>query len=318
MKIFRFDNLWGFLFFLLPTITLISYLLSSRFYKKGALVSDIDGFSPEGAYSFRVLAHYFSVILLFSGLFTIAFSLTRPQYGIKREKIISSGIDIMITLDLSPSMLIKDYNNMTRIEVAKRLLIDFIDKRKGDRMGMVVFATDSFIKSPATTNYDLLKRTISKIYIDPRKDGTTSIGIGIASGINRLVQLKDNESNQSKILILITDGKNNSGEITPQAATDIARQLGIKIYSIGIGSTEEIDLNLLQQIADSTGGKFFHAATSKDISVAFNEIDSLEKQKIETVEFTRFKSVGYPIAVIGMVLFLLGLFGYSFLFRRLS
>lgn len=315
MKTFRFDNLLGFLFFLLPLLTLLYYLFSEKIIKHGAFVSAISGFNQKK--SWRVIAHYISVVLLFTGLFFIAFSLTRPQYGTQKEKIISTGIDIVIALDTSPSMLIKDYKNNTRINVAKVILTDFVEKRKNDRMGLVVFSTNSIIKSPATTNTDLLKRIISKIEIDPRKEGTTSIGIGMASGINRLIKLKDNTQSKSKILILVTDGKNNSGEITPQAAADMAKQLGIKVYTVGIGSSEELDFELLGSIAKDTGGKFFHASTSNNIEKAFAEINQLEKQKIETVNFTRFKSIGYPIATIGALLFLLGLCGYSFLFRRL-
>ena len=315
MKTFRFDNLLGFLFFLLPLLTLLYYLFSEKIIKHGAFVSAISGFKQKK--SWRVIAHYISVALLFIGLFVIAFSLTRPQHGIQREKIVSTGIDIVIALDTSPSMLIKDYKNNTRINVAKGILANFVDKRKNDRMGIVVFSTNSMIKSPATTNTDLLKRIISKIEIDPRKEGTTSIGVGMASAINRLIKLKDNTESKSKILILVTDGKNNSGEITPQAATDMAKQLGIKVYTVGIGSSEELDFELLGNIAKGTGGKFFHASTSNNIEEAFTEINQLEKQKIETVNFTRFKSIGYPIAAIGGLLFFLGLLGYSFLFRRL-
>lgn len=315
MKTLRFDNILGFLFFLLPILTLLYYIFSEKIIKHGALVSAISGFRQKK--SWRVIAHYASVVLLFAGLFVIAFSLTRPQYGIQREKIISTGIDIVIALDTSPSMLIKDYKNNTRINVAKGILSDFVEKRKNDRIGIVVFSTNSMIKSPATTNTNLLKRIISKIEIDSRREGTTSIGVGMASAINRLIKLKDNTENKSKILILVTDGKNNSGEITPQAATDMAKQLGIKVYTVGIGSSEELDFELLGNIAKGTGGKFFHASTSNNIEEAFAEINQLEKQKIETVNFTRFKSIGYPIAAIGGLLFLLGLCGYSFLFRRL-
>lgn len=315
MKTIRFDNLLGFLFFLLPILTLLYYILSEKIIKHGAFVSAVSSFMQKK--SWRVISHYISVVLLFAGLFVIAFSLVRPQYGIQREKIISTGIDIVIALDTSPSMLIKDYKNKTRISVAKEILSDFVEKRKNDRIGIIVFSTNSMIKSPATTNTDLLKRIISKIEIDPRREGTTSIGVGMASAINRLIKLKDNTENKSKILILVTDGKNNSGEITPQAATDMAKQLGIKIYTVGIGSSEELDFELLGNIAKGTGGKFFHASTSNNIEEAFAEINQLEKQKIETVNFTRFKSIGYPIAAIGGLLFFLGLCGYSFLFRRL-
>lgn len=316
MNSVRFDNLAGLLFLIFPLSVLIIYVLSGKIFKKGVYLSGVNKihFRP----SIKVILHYVSVAFVIGGLFIMALSLTKPQYGIKKEKIEFTGIDIMITLDVSPSMLTNDYVGYTRIDVAKSIINDFVTRRKGDRIGMITFSTDSMIKSPATTNYDLLRRIISKIYIDPDKPGSTSIGVGMASGINRLTKLNDNSVNTSKILILVTDGRSNSGEITPQAATEIARKLGIKVYTIGIGTNEEVDSELMKNISVTTGGQFYHARNAKELNFAFSDIDRIEKQKLETVEYKRYNNAGFPVAFIGIVIFIIGIISYSFLFRRLG
>jgi Ca-activated chloride channel family protein len=293
-------------------------VIFSRFiFKKGANITGIS-FYLRG-FSFNVAGYFLSLLLTLLGLFIIAFSLTKPQSGIKKEKIISQGIDIMICLDVSGSMLTNDFLKQPRIEAAKSILLNFIDKRKGDRIGLVTFGESSMIKCPATLNYNILKTIISKIKIDPDKSNSsrTAIGVGLASAINRLLKLNDNEKPGNKIIILVTDGKNNSGEITPDAASEIAKQMGIKIYTIGIGFNEEIDMDILQRIADMTGSKFFHAQNSGELGPIFNEIDKIEKHKIESYEYTRFKDIGFKYAYIGIIVFLIGLFMNSFLFKRL-
>ncbi len=316
MSSIRFDNLPGLLYLLLPVLLLAYYFISSRVIKKGVFLSEISTFKRD--FSYKILFHYVSVVLLFLGLFLIAFSLSKPQSGAKREVTQYSGIDIMLVLDVSPSMLTKDYGNYTRLDVAKLVTSNFVDKRHGDRLGLVTFSTNSFLKAPATNNYKLLKDILSRIFISPEKQGSTSIGLGLASGINRLLSIKDNAENQSKIIILITDGENNSGEITPQTATEIAKKSAIKIYTIGIGTAEELDMSLLKNIAEQTSGEFFFARNSNEIKATFDTIDTLEKQTLNTIEFTNFKNIGYIISIFGIIFFLCGLFLYTFIFRRLG
>ncbi len=316
MSSIRFDNLPGLLYLLLPVLLLAYYFISSRVIKKGVFLSEISIFKRD--FSYKILFHYVSVVLLFLGLFLIAFSLSKPQSGAKREVTQYSGIDIMLVLDVSPSMLTKDYGNYTRLDVAKLVTSNFVDKRHGDRLGLVTFSTNSFLKAPATNNYKLLKDILSRIFISPEKQGSTSIGLGLASGINRLLSIKDNAENQSKIIILITDGENNSGEITPQTATEIAKKSAIKIYTIGIGTAEELDMSLLKNIAEQTSGEFFFARNSNEIKATFDTIDTLEKQTLNTIEFTNFKNIGYIISIFGIIFFLCGLFLYTFIFRRLG
>ncbi|OHD38820.1 MAG: hypothetical protein A2015_06955 [Spirochaetes bacterium GWF1_31_7] len=316
MSSIRFDNLPGLLYLLLPVLLLTYYFISSRVIKKGVFLSEISSLKRD--FSYKILFHYLSVVLLFLGLFLIAFSLSKPQSGAKREITQYSGIDIMLVLDVSPSMLTKDYGNYTRLDVAKLVTSNFVDKRHGDRLGLVTFSTNSFLKAPATNNYKLLKDILSRIFISPEKQGSTSIGLGLASGVNRLLSIKDNLENQSKIIILITDGENNSGEITPQTATEIAKKSAIKIYTIGIGTAEELDMSLLKNIAEQTSGEFFFARNSNEIKTTFDTIDTLEKQTLNTIEFTNFKNIGYIISIFGIIFFLCGLFLYTFIFRRLG
>lgn len=314
MKVYRLDNPWALLFLIFPIICLIIYFLSRFIYKKGVKITGVSCF--EKCFSIIPFFYFLSTASIIFGLFLIAFSLTNPQYGFKKEKIITEGIDIMISLDISGSMTIKDFLKQSRIEGAKNILEKFIEKRKGDRIGLVTFADSSFLKCPATINYNLLKSVIKKIQIDLNKK--TAIGIGLSSAINRILKVKKEDESILKIIILLTDGKNNTGEISPETATEIAAVTGIKLYTIGIGDKEEIDFELLQYMANKTNGKFFHAKTSGELGNIFDDIDKLEKHKIETFDFIRYENVGYKFASIGILFLFTGILLNTFLFKRLS
>ncbi|MCG8571756.1 MAG: VWA domain-containing protein [Spirochaetes bacterium] len=316
MRVLQLLNPSGLLYLIFPFLCLLVIILSRFLFKKGVKVSGSVNIRQK--ISFSVLGYYLSQSLILAGLFLLAFSLAKPQYGIQREKIISEGIDIMISLDVSGSMLHGKSAKNSRIEVAKDILIDFIKKRKGDRIGLVSFSTNSLLRCPATLNYELLINLISRITIDPERNNLTAIGLGLASAINRLIHLEDNARLDSKIIILLTDGVNNTGEITPDTATVIAEKMGIKIYTVGIGSVEEIDTHLLEYIALKTNGKFYHAQSLNDLSDIFTEIDQLEKIKIETIQLTRFKSIGYYFVVWGLLFLFIGILLLSFFFKRLG
>ena len=163
MKVYRLDTPWALLFLIFPTVCLIIYFTSRFIYKKGVKITGVSSF--EKGFSLFPFFYFMSIASAIFGLYLIAFSLTNPQYGIKKEKIITEGIDIMISLDISGSMTIKDFLKQSRIEGAKSILEKFIDKRKGDRIGLVTFADSSFLKCPVTINYNLLKSVINKIQI---------------------------------------------------------------------------------------------------------------------------------------------------------
>jgi len=315
--IYRLENPLGLLFLLIPIFVIIIFFLNKKIFKRGASISGVSDITSKKP-SFKIIGYNFSIILLFIGMSLMAFSLSKPQSGIKKERYITQGIDIMIVLDVSGSMLIKDsLISPTRIDIAKSIISGFIDKRKGDRIGLVIFESTSMVKCPATLNHSLLKGIISKIYIDPNKRSSTAIGLGLASGINRLLKLTDNKSNSSKIIILVTDGANNTGEISPEAATNMAVSENIKVYTVGIGQDEEIDMELLEDIAKKTNAKFFYAKTSVELGNAFNEIDRLEKVEMESIEFARFNNIGYNVAMLGIILLAIGIFLNSLFFRRL-
>jgi len=316
MRIYRLDNPYGLLFLLIPLLCLAVVLLSRFFFKKGALVSAINGY--KNFYSLRIYGYFISLSFILLGMSLIAFSLSKPQFGIKKEKIITEGIDIMIALDVSGSMTTSDFFSSSRIDGAKDILQKFVNKRKGDRIGLVTFAESSFLKCPATVNFDLLTKVIGKIFIDPNKQSSTSIGIGLSSAINRLLQMKDNVNPDSKIAILVTDGINNSGEISPEAAMEIALQTGIKVYTVGIGESNEVDVKLLGDIANRTKGKFFHAKNTGELGPIFDEIDKIEKRKIETLEFVRYKDIGYKYALAGIIIMISGLLLNGLFFKRLG
>jgi len=315
MNVYRLDNPLGLLFLLIPLLCIIILIAERFIFKKGVNITGVSNFKK--GFSLKIGGYYITIFLIILGLILMAFSLSKPQSGIKREKIISEGIDIMICLDVSGSMTIRDFFTKSRIEGAKEILQKFIDKRKGDRIGLVTFAENSMLRCPATVNFDLLKKSIQRIEIDPNKQSSTSLGVGLASAINRLLKIKETKK-ESKIVILVTDGKNNSGEITPEAAMNIAVETGIKVYTVGIGDREEVDLDLLREIATKTNAKFFHAKTSGELEPIFEEIDKLEKVKIETVEFTRYKDIGYKYAFSGIIIMLAGLIMNSLFFKRLA
>lgn len=316
MRIFRLGSPWALLFLILPLLCVVILILSRFIYKKGVRISGVRLF--ELGLTPKMLGYYAGLALIISGLFLIAFSLTRPQYGIHREKIISNGIDIMIALDVSGSMLNTDQGRQPRIDDAKRFIVDFIRKRKGDRIGLVTFSTTSLLRCPATMNYDLMVNIVKGVYVNHDKSTSTSIGLGLASAINRLEQLKDSTNPESRVVILVTDGVNNSGEIAPETAAEIAVKLGVKVYTIGIGREEEVDLDLLKSIADKTQGKFFHSRRSSNLNLIFDEINRLEKRKLETMQFTRFKNIGYRYASLGILLLFAGILLNTIFFRRLK
>lgn len=317
MKIYRLDNPWALLLLIFPLISLLSLIFSRFIVKKGVKLTGVS--FMETSFSIFSIGYYISTVLIITGLFVITFSLTKPQYGIKRDKIISEGIDIIVALDTSLSMTTSDFLKQSRIDGAKFILEQFIDKRKGDRIGLVTFGESSLLKCPATVNYNLLKSVIKRINIDPNRQssGRTAIGIGLASAINRLLKIKSDNPDLTKIVILITDGINNTGEISPEAATEIAVQTGIKVYTVGIGGSNEVDVELLDNIANLTKGKFFHAKTSGELGHIFESIDDLEKHEIETMEFSRFNNIGYKYACIGILMLIIGLILNTLFFKRL-
>lgn len=257
--------------------------------------------------------------LISLGLFIIA--LSGPRLTLKEESVKAEGIDIILALDVSPSMLALDFEP-DRLEASKKLAKEFISNRKYDRIGLVIFSGEAFTLSPVTTDRQLLTNYIDQIKAGILKDGT-ALGNGLASAINRL---KESEA-KSKVIILLTDGVNNSGYVDPLLSIDMAKEFGIKIYTIGVGTNGfaespvsnifgkiiyqkmevTLDEELLKKIAESTKGYYYRATDNNELRKIYAEIDKLEKTKVEISVFNRY-SEEFRIFIIAALLILLIVF----------
>ena len=244
------------------------------------------------------LLRLFAIVLLIVAL-------ARPRIvEVSKKTKITRGIDIVMAIDVSASMLAKDLKP-NRLEALKKVAINFVNKRPNDRIGIVVYAGESYTQTPITSDKSIVKNTISKIKWGQINDGT-AIGMGLGSAVNRL---KDSKA-KSKVIILLTDGVNNSGFIDPKTATELAKELNIKVYTIGLGTNGtalfpvakdlfgklifrnapvEIDEKLLQFIAKETEGKYFRATDNKKLESIYNEINKLEKTEIEEFKYYNYQ-----------------------------
>ena len=267
-------------------------------------------------------------LLFFLSLLFFIIALMRPQFIKNHQKSQTNGIDIVISLDVSESMLNRDFLP-NRLEASKNVIKNFITQRKNDRIGLVIFSGTAFTKIPLTTDYGAIDQVINTVsYTDVSAQGT-AVGMGVAVAANRL----KNSTAKSKIIILITDGTNNTGAISPEAAGKLAMDLGIKVYTIGIGSKmvkerdffgneQEIpnpdapDEELLKKIAKETNGEYFNATDSQMYNNIFNKIDSLEKSKIESKKLSEKIELYHKFVIIGIVLLLLSLLFDRIIFVR--
>lgn len=246
-------------------------------------------------------------------------ALARPQQGAAGEEVASEGVDIMLVIDISSSMLAEDFRPRNRLHVAKEVVSDFIQRRHNDRLGMIVFARYALTKTPLTLDHDILLSHLDDVQIGAVADGT-AIGNAIATAVNRL---KDSEA-KTKLVILLTDGENTAGEIDPITASQLAHTFGIKVYTVGVGrgglvpypfrdpaygvvyqNVEiPIDEKTLQKIAKNTGGRFFRAKDAKTLKAVYDEIDTLERTKIKQVQYVRYTELAprFMAAALGFLL----------------
>ena len=245
-------------------------------------------------------------------------ALARPQSISSRQNISTEGIDIVLLLDVSGSMLAEDFTP-NRISAAKQVAEDFIDGRQNDRIGLVIFSGESFTQCPLTTDYAVLKNLLHQVKNGMIVDGT-AIGMAIANGVNRL---KDSKA-KSKVMILLTDGVNNRGEVDPITAARIATTYGVRIYTVGVGAEGEapypvqtpfgirrqlipvdLDEKALSAIADMTGGKYFRATDNNKLMAIYKEIDKLERTKIEVTAYRRYTELFDSWLMLGLALVVL-------------
>lgn len=291
----------GLLYMLLMHIPLIVwYVFKNKQTNAAIKVSSIEAVAQNKAYFKEILRHVlFGLRLIAISLLIVA--LARPQASDKWENVDTMGIDIMLSIDISGSMLARDFKP-DRLEAAKDVATEFISGRRNDRMGLVVFSGESFTQCPLTTDHAVLINLFKDVKSGMIEDGT-AIGVGLANAVKRL---KDSDA-ISKVIILLTDGVNNQGAIDPLTAAELAKTFGIRVYTVGVGSMGtapypaidnwgrtvyydmpvEIDEETLLKIADLTGGKYFRAVNNDKLKQIYAEIDLLEKSKINVKEFSR-------------------------------
>ncbi len=307
------------------------YLTRRRFRTAAVKYSDIRIVSRAartGRQRFRFILPVLRILAVL--LFVVAFA--RPRSGTEVREVTSEGVDIMMALDVSSSMQAEDFKPHNRLYVAKEEMKKFINKRINDRIGLVVFARYSFTQCPLTVDYGVLLRFIDQVNFGVIEDGT-AIGMAIANGVNRL---RESDA-KSKIMILLTDGENNAGEIDPLTAASLAAAFDIKIYTIGVGKTgnamfpvddpifgkryiyqpTRINEESLTEIAEATGGKYFRARSGEELEEIYSIIDRMEKTEIKVSAHKQYRELFHYFVYAGLLALALEMVLAGSLFRKL-
>lgn len=321
---FEFTNpefLWGLI--IIPLLAVWLYISKNRNQAKLSIATT-QSFKMSSVYT--VIYQFLWVLKLVAFAFLIV-ALARPRnVSVTTKNKKNKGIDIVMAMDVSGSMLARDLKP-NRLEALKKVAGKFVDKRPNDRIGVVLYAGESYTKTPITSDKSIVKRTIRTIEYGEIEDGT-AIGMGLGAAVNRLKESKA----KSKVIILLTDGVNTAGSIDPKLATELAKGIGVKVYTIGIGTNGmaempyardyngkliykpmevEIDEKLLKHIAQETGGKYFRATSNSKLKGIYNEIDKLEKTEIE-----EFKYYNYKELYRNLVLIALGLLALEYVLKN--
>jgi Ca-activated chloride channel family protein len=314
-------------FSLLLLIPLVIYWYTKKNRQGTVMVSSTRNFGETQ--SWKNWFRHIPFLLRVLAIICLIIALARPQIRNDEELTNGEGIDIILCLDISGSMLAQDFSP-NRMEAAKRVASDFIDARPTDRIGLVIFSGESFTMAPLTTDRTVLKNQLFNVESGLLEDGT-AIGSGLATSVERLRSSKS----RSKVIILLTDGENNGGLIDPNTAKEIAKSVGVRVYTIGVGTEGfapmpvqtaggvimqkekvSIDEKLLTQIANETGGKYFRAKDNESLSSIYKEIDQLEKTRIEITTLKRYSEQFFPFALAAaLFVFLEYLLRFS-LFRK--
>ncbi|PID29840.1 MAG: aerotolerance regulator BatA [Candidatus Cloacimonadota bacterium] len=320
------DPTYLYLLFLIPIIfTFIVKKRKTAYFR----VSDfrlLEGVKPTLRSRFYFLPTLFKLL----AIALIIVALARPRSSIENRETTTEGIDIILTLDVSTSMKAMDFSP-NRFRAAIDVALNFIKGRKNDRIGLVIFAGESYTQCPLTTDYGILQELLSKVKMEQIEDGT-AIGTALANSVNRLRESKS----KSKVVILLTDGENNKGEIDPETAAEAAAAIDVRIYTIGIGKKRakypygkdffgkdiireldfKIDEKMLSEIAETTGGKFYRATNIEKLEKIYDEIDGLEKNKIKTNFYKTYTEKFRDFLIPGIILLLLSFILDRTYFRR--
>lgn len=325
-----FENGW-FLWFLLVIPLLVVYYIYRQGKASAPVTLSTAGFLDGGRKTFRHYLRHLLFVLRLLAIVAVTVVIARPQNVDKWQSSTTEGIDIIMALDVSGSMLARDFSP-DRLEASKNVATEFIAGRPYDRIGLTVFSGESFTQCPLTTDHAVLVNLLREVKSGIIEDGT-AIGVGLATAINRI---KDSDA-ISKVIILLTDGVNNTGSIDPVTAAEIAKTFGIRVYTVGVGSMGyadypvqtpfgmryqkmqvEIDEALLQRIAEMTGGQYFRAVDNTSLQRVYLEIDKLEKSKIETREHSKREEVFMPWALAAVILIGLELLLRYLLMKNMS
>lgn len=314
----------------IPALLIVHYIYLELCGRRPHLrVSDIRYWKAGGKSVLSYLRHA-PMLLRTVALSMIIIAIARPRSSSKMDKIDTEGIDIVLAMDVSTSMLARDFTP-DRISAAKDIAIEFISQRPSDRIGIVVFAGESYTQCPLTTDRATLINLMKEIQTGLIEDGT-AIGNGLATAVARM----QGSDAKSRVVILLTDGVNNRGEITPQTAADIAKTYGIRVYTIGVGANGtapypvitpwgvqmqdvevEIDEDLLKGIAETTGGRYFRATDNTKLSEIYSEINKMEKARTTIDSFPVYKELFMDFALVALICLLLEVMFNAFILKRL-
>lgn len=317
-----------------PIVLLIRFLLYKKFGKKETEAIKLHFFKISESRS--SLMAYLPKVLQLLGIFLLFVALARPQDKLSKIKRSVYGIDIILVLDLSQSMLIEDFQPNNRLYVAKKVVQDFVDKRQNDRIGLVLFSGDAYAAVPLTLDTALIKKRIEDVVMTDFKEGT-AIGVALATAVSRF----DPKSDRQRVIILLTDGDNNTGSIDPYTAAQVAKESQAKIYAVAIGKdgrapmpsisqdlfgrpmetrafvTSKIDFSAFERIAQISNGQAFRAQSPDVLIDVFEKIDQIEKSKIEASEYIKYEEKYLPYLIAGTILLFAGLFLGQTYFRIL-
>ena len=316
---------------LLVPLAIIWYILRHKKQEAAVTFSDLKGMAKLPKTGKGFMRHLLFALKM-AALALLIVAIARPQSSSTNSTSNIEGIDIVMAMDVSGSMLARDLKP-DRLTAAKNVASDFVKDRPGDRMGLVIFSGETFTQVPLTTDHGVMLNMLAEMKNGLIEDGT-AIGDGLATAISRL---KDSEA-ISKVIILLTDGMNNAGSVDPYTAAEIAKLYGIRVYTIGVGTygtapyptqdffgrtvmqqmKVEIDEKLLNTIANSTGGKYFRANNNKKLDEIYQEIDKLERSKIEVTEFRRLHEEFYPLVAWAIALLLIEFLLRKTIFRTLT
>lgn len=320
----RMANPW---FLLLLALLPGLYLLHRWVGKKARATLIFSDISLLKSISGPAWFRHIPLLLRFAVLLLAIIALSRPQSGAREEVILTEGVDIVMAIDISGSMAAEDFKPKNRLHVAKLVVEKFIQGRQNDRIGLVTFADYSYTKCPLTLDYQILGTLLENVQIAPRGEDGTAIGMGLATAVNRLRK----SVAASRVIILLTDGRNNRGKIDPETAAEIASSLGIRVHTIGVGTEgtapfpvndpllgrrqvflpASLDEDSLRKIAKKTKGLYFRATDTDSLATIFRRIDQMEKTEIQSKEYVRYSEL-FPFFLLPASLLL----GTELVFRQ--